>query len=214
MRWMITACILSGCYSPQLAPCAVHCQPTSPCPDSLECGADLHCHEPGDSRVCPQDFLLKITKPGTGNGLVSGDLGIDCGTSCMSSAAPGTAVLLTTTPDTDSRFVEWTGACSGMDVCHLTLDADKTVGARFNLTRTLSVAFVIAGTGSVVTSMPSGLDCTANCSADFDDGTTVTLTPIPDPLAVFIGWESGPCSGTSDCTMTLSSDVTIIAHFE
>ncbi len=213
MRWAIALGLLSACYSPQLAPCAVHCGPDSPCPDNLTCAADKSCHEPGDTMICPQDFLVKIQKTGTGTGVVTGDLGVDCGTICTSSAPAGTSVMLSASPDTSSRFAGWTGPCTGADICVLTLNADKTVGAQFNLAQTLTVTFTGAGTGAVV-SMPAGIDCAADCVAQFDAGSTVRLMAAPDAVSTFIGWESGPCSGTADCMVTLSSDMQVSAHFE
>lgn len=56
---------------------------------------------------------------------------------------------------------------------------------------------VTAGTGSgSVTSTPAGIDCGANCSASFDDGTSVTLTAAAGSGSVFAGW-SGACAGTA-----------------
>ena len=213
MRGAIVVGLLSACYSPQLGPCAVHCGPDSPCPDSLTCAADKHCHDPGDARVCPQDFLVKITKAGTGTGLVTGDLGVDCGSICTSSATAGTSVMLFASPDASSRFAGWTGTCTGADICLLTLDADKTVGAQFNLARTLTVLLVGSGTGTVV-SMPAGINCSFDCAAQFDVSSTVRLMAAPDVGSTFIGWEAGPCSGDLACTVTLSSDMQVTARFE
>jgi hypothetical protein len=41
------------------------------------------------------------------------------------------SVILTATPDAGGNFVGWSGACVGTGACSLTMDADKTVKARF-----------------------------------------------------------------------------------
>jgi hypothetical protein len=43
----------------------------------------------------------------------------------------GTAVTLTAAPAAGWNFTGWSGACSGSDACHITMDADKTVTATF-----------------------------------------------------------------------------------
>jgi hypothetical protein len=51
---------------------------------------------------------------------------------CSQVYARNTVVLLTATPDPDSRFVRWEGACGGTaPTCTLTLNGNKSVKARF-----------------------------------------------------------------------------------
>jgi hypothetical protein len=69
------------------------------------------------------------------------------------------------------------------------------------------------GTGSgTVTSTPSGIDCGADCSESYSDGTVVTLTASPAGGSIFGGW-SGACSGTGTCQVTMNSNTTVIASF-
>ena len=87
----------------------------------------------GDNRpihlVCvPTD--LKVLTINGGGGTVTGS-GIDCENDCTASFARGVAVELTATPFNNFRFAGWTGDCSGVGTCSLTMDADKTVGAVF-----------------------------------------------------------------------------------
>jgi DNA-binding beta-propeller fold protein YncE len=59
--------------------------------------------------------------------------GIDCGTDCFQHFAPGAHVTLTATAFQGAQFDGWTGACSGTAVkCTVTLDASRSVGARFS----------------------------------------------------------------------------------
>src|SRR5438093_79780 len=54
-------------------------------------------------------------------------------------------------------------------------DQARSVTRTQVLLQTLSVTRSGSGTGTV-TSEPAGIDCGGTCSADFDDGTLVTLT--------------------------------------
>ncbi len=76
---------------------------------------------------------LAVTKAGNGTGTVNGSQpGIACGTSCRIFYTPGSSVTLTATPDSDSTFMGWSGACSGnAPTCSVTMDGSKTVTATF-----------------------------------------------------------------------------------
>jgi hypothetical protein len=75
----------------------------------------------------------------------------------------------------------------------------------------------IYGTGSgTVTSSPVGISCmkdnTAGCSVPFSKSETVTLIATPDSTSTFSGW-SVDCSGTSTCSLDMSSAHFLIATF-
>ena len=64
-----------------------------------------------------------------------------------------------------------------------------------------------------VTSNPSGINCTAPCSASFPSGTVVTLTAAPGTRARFKGW-SGACSGAATtCTVPMTDVRSVTATF-
>ncbi len=75
----------------------------------------------------------------------------------------------------------------------------------------LSLAFAGSG-GGTVTSSPAGLNCGSACSASFNLGTVVTLTPHPNGLSLFTGW-SGACSGTGTCSVTIDAAKSVTATF-
>jgi hypothetical protein len=77
---------------------------------------------------------------------------------------------------------------------------------------TLTVAKAGSGTGTV-TSDPSGIDCGSDCTEVYEEGTAVVLTATPDSGSDFAGWSGGGCSGTGDCTVTLTADITVTATF-
>jgi hypothetical protein len=82
----------------------------------------------------PQVQKVTVTKSGTGVGTVtSAPAGISCGTTCASAFAWGKLVL-TATPNAESQFKGWTGACSGVALCEPTVaGSDLSIGAVFDL---------------------------------------------------------------------------------
>ncbi len=75
----------------------------------------------------------------------------------------------------------------------------------------LAVAKSGTGTGTV-TSVPSGINCGGTCSANYNSGTSVTLTPAAANGSAFIGW-SGACTGSGTCTVTMSAARNVTATF-
>ncbi|MFL5353509.1 OmpA family protein [Archangium sp.] len=71
------------------------------------------------------------------------------------------------------------------------------------------------GSGTVVTS-PAAINCGPGCasaSADFREGTQVSLTATARPGSTFAGW-SGGCTGTTNpCTLTVDAAATVTALF-
>jgi hypothetical protein len=69
------------------------------------------------------------------------------------------------------------------------------------------------GTGSgTVTSSPAGISCGESCSAEFEAGKVVTLTPTAAAGSEFTGW-SGACSGTGACQVTMSEARSVTVSF-
>ena len=67
----------------------------------------------------------------------------------------------------------------------------------------------VTGAGRV-TSSPAGIDCGSTCSASFNQ--VVTLTAAPDAGSTFGSWD-GACSGTGNCVLPMSADVSVRATF-
>lgn len=71
-----------------------------------------------------------------------------------------------------------------------------------------------AGNGAgVVTSQPSGINCGPTCTASFPAGSSIVLTATPSTGSTFGGWSGGGCSGTGNCTVSLSAATTVTATF-
>ena len=170
-----------------------------------------------------QRTLTVSVTPDAGGSVTSDPIGISCGaanTRCSESFLSGTTLTLTTNAAPGWSFSGWTGACTGTGTCVVTLDSDTTVGANFSQVvpkRTLSVD-VSAGAnaaGGRVDSTPAGIDCgkgNTACSAQWDQGTQVSLAAHPSAGWTFTGW-SGSCSGAGSCAVTLNADATVGATF-
>lgn len=77
---------------------------------------------------------------------------------------------------------------------------------------TVTITSMGNGIGSV-TSSPAGIACGSECSAEFDEGTSVTLHATSDGGSTFVGWSGGACTGTGDCSFTVTSEVAVQALF-
>ena len=83
-----------------------------------------------------------------------------------------------------------------------------------------SLAVTLSGAGSgVVTSAPSGIDCSAaTCNASFASGTALVLSGTAESGSCFIGWvpSSSLCSGYlgTPCDLTLTGNTSLGATFQ
>lgn len=115
----------------------------------------------------------------------------------MAVAAPRRAVIL---------FVLALSACPPAPLTDAGPEVDA--GSTFLLT------VVKSGNGSgSVASTPAGIDCGADCSKGYLEGTLVTLTATADSTTRFLGWTGGGCEGTGPCVVPVSEAVTVSAAF-
>jgi hypothetical protein len=161
-------------------------------------------------------FKLTVNKAGTGTGTVtSSPSGINCGATCSAEFPEGTAVTLTAVAAPGSWFVEWIG-CDSEPIpgqCQVTVGEGKNPTAIFDLISKLTLKVKKEGTGTgTVTSSPSGINCGGACSAEFEEGTEVTLTKSAAAGSEFVSW-SGACAGAGSCKVTMSAAKEVTASF-
>lgn len=159
-------------------------------------------------------YDLTVIKAGKGTGVITGlPTALDCGLTCTVSAAHGTLITLTATPNPLARFIGWQGACSGTaTTCTVSLTAPQTVTATFGYQQyPLTVTKSGSGAG-IITSVPPAIDCGITCTTLIDHGTVLTLTTAPGARSEFAGW-SGACTDLAACVVTMTAATAITATF-
>ena len=159
-------------------------------------------------------FKLTVSDTGPGEGTVtSSPGGIACGASCEAEYERSTVVTLVPVAAEHSEFKGWSGACTGTGTCEVTMSEAKSVGAEFVQVATPRFKLSVSETGSgLVTSIPDGIACGAICERGYEEGTVVTLIPVPGRASEFKGW-SGACTGTGTCEVTMSEAREVTANF-
>lgn len=77
-------------------------------------------------------YTLSVSRAGNGEGTVaSSPEGIDCGLQCSADYNQHTLVTLNAAADASSRFDGWSGDCSGVATCTLSMEQARSVVARF-----------------------------------------------------------------------------------
>lgn len=162
-------------------------------------------------------YRLAVAPDGMGTGRVTGEQ-IDCITGsegqCIRTVPSGTVVSLDAAADSGSVFAGWSGGCSGMGRCTMTVNSDTMLFATFQpAVCNLTVRASGSGSGTI---SGAGLACSTpySCTTSLPFGTDVSLTAAPAPKSFFAGWESQFCSGIGDCMFRLESHQTVAARFE
>jgi peptidoglycan hydrolase-like protein with peptidoglycan-binding domain len=104
---------------------------------------------PASDPQTPTKYSISLSKDGSGTGTVTGG-SINCGQTCsMSDIAQGTSITLSASPNSDSNFTSWSGACSGsQSTCSITVDGNKNVTASFDK----KIASVPPQSGEIISS--------------------------------------------------------------
>jgi subtilisin family serine protease len=136
---------------------------------------------------------LTVSTAGTGSGEVESYPGdILCGSECAQVYPSGSTVELTATPFPGDAFTGWSGDADCADGA-VTMSADRSCTATFELMRTLTVSPQGSGTG-MVTSSPPGISCGPDCQGSYAHGSAVALAATPDMNFEFSGF-----GGDTDC---------------
>lgn len=173
----------------------------------------------------PANAQLTVIESGGGQGsVVSNPSGINCPGTCNAVFADNTQITLTATAANTSLFGGYSGACTttGAKVqthtagpsptCTFTATGNESVTAVFTTTQPppppppqASLAVTVTGKGSV-TSDPAGIDCPTTCSANFNQGTVVTLTANNTAKGwTFNNWGDACASQGNPCQVTIST---------
>jgi sugar lactone lactonase YvrE len=156
---------------------------------------------------------LLVTRSGAGR--VAGSPGrIDCGLTCAHSYQRGAKVRLAARSATGYRFANWTGDCSGKGRCSVGMDAEKVVGAVFELKKPNVALLVGINDPSMgrVASIPGGIACGQGCTIGLRKHSRITLRAIPIRGYRFSEW-NGACSGTKACSLKMNTDQVVLARF-
>ena len=154
---------------------------------------------------------LSVTKSGVGL-VASTPAGIECGEACAGDFPVGVPVRLAATPGAGFRFSGWSGGCTGMKDCEVTLQEDARVTATFQELPRQLVSVGKTGPGRVI-SEPAGIDCgrgSSDCRAEFS-----AVTLIAEPAAGFFlkGWDGCPGAEGSICRLVPDEPVRVKARF-
>jgi hypothetical protein len=171
------------------------------------------------------EYPLTIMMAGTGAGTVECNTGSGAGV-CHQGYTEGTKVTLTATPNLSSTFAGWSvagqpSACPGTGSCEVTMSAEESVTATFNLTLVTKFPLTVtkAGTGT------GTVECEVNaaghfeaCAAEYSEGTKLVLKGTAEAGSTFEGWTAGTgsaasCTGTSNCSFTIKEASGVTATF-
>ena len=152
-------------------------------------------------------YPVTVSKSGSGAGTVtSTPAGIACGATCSTNVTAGSSVNLAAVADAGSVFVGWTGACSGIGACALTVNAATAVDA----------IFVTAAATPTLTAAPASLDFGGQSMATTSPTRTVKLTNISlTPITVSgITTDSASFAQSSTCgTLVPGDNCTVTVTF-
>ncbi len=160
---------------------------------------------------------LTVTKAGNGSGTVtSAPVGVNCGATCSFTFNQGEVVSLTVTPAAHAEFTGWSGACTGVGACEVTLgSANAAVTATFAKV-THAVSVTVSGGGSVSAGSGAISGCTeagGSCSATYDEGTEVTLVATPDAHQQLTGWSGCTTESGNECDVRVAAAENVTATF-
>jgi Divergent InlB B-repeat domain len=180
--------------------------------------------DPGFRPTLPTPHRLGIVRSGSGS--VSSDPTgiIDCGATCYTEFSGGGTVVLKAAAEGGSRFVGWSGACSGSGDCKTALSSNRDVAATFRpptvapgVSRlTVSNHNPFLSPAPVIVTTPGGsVTCQSTCSLFVSNGSMVELAGdmVRNWTGACVGlggrcllFMSGPASVSSSVAQFLRAD--------
>ncbi len=169
----------------------------------------------------PDAYGLTLNFSGTGTGVgIIDEYDLICdgffSTPCFVPLPRNETFTIQPFADSGSTFVGWSGECTGITPCVVTMDDFKTVEAEFlqignPVTLTVVKNLENPHLGVTVTSDPAGISCGNSCQAEFEENDVVTLSAQAEPGALIDGWQNCDLiiQNGQGCKSTLSADATI-----
>jgi uncharacterized repeat protein (TIGR02543 family) len=164
-----------------------------------------------------QVYTLSVIKSGLGT-VTSNPSGINCGATCGADFVAGMPVTLSAIPQSGYGFTGWSGAginCPGSGTCTVPMTQARTVTATFVQLVTLTVGKTGDGSGTVA---GGNINCGSTCTQSVFPGTMITLTATPSSADAtssrFVGWSEPGCAGVGNCTITVTSNMSVSAGFK
>ncbi len=179
--------------------------------------------------VAAPGFPVTVVRQGAAanqGSVVSNPAGISCTPTtadCSHSYSAGSNVTFTAAPGQGATFGGWGGACAAAGqalTCTLGINSVTNIIATFNIaTQALSVS--VTGDGGVNSNIQPGISCssgtsggnTGTCSANFAQGSQVSLTATPDSGYTFTGWGGVCANNANPCVVTMSQAQSATATF-
>lgn len=167
--------------------------------------------------------LFRLEYGADGGGQVDlSEAGESCGNGCRKFEYD-TDVTLTAIADEGWEFDRWEGTCSGTQAsCTVDMRKDHTATAVFNEKapappQKLPLEVNFSGNGSGrVESQPAGISChssDADCSATFNENSTVTLTSSPEGEGT-VNWQGcDDVTAQNDCEIMMTASESVTAEF-
>jgi hypothetical protein len=161
--------------------------------------------------VPPSALTVTVQQRSPGDRVSSDPVGISCPAACSVLFDTGSQVTLSAVPSSGSRFLGWTGACSGAGECTVTMDAAKTVAAAFGLNE-FRLALAVTGRGRI--SAPAArLSCTRRCSTIVEADEVLRVRAVATKGWRFVRW-SGACRGRGTCSVRVSQNRAVGVVFQ
>jgi hypothetical protein len=161
--------------------------------------------------VPPAGLTVAVRQVTGEDRVVSDPVGIDCPPACAVLYDGLAQVSLVARPGTTTRFVGWSGACTGRGACTVTMDAAKTAEAVFGPDQ-FRLTLSVLGSGRV-SAAAIGLSCTRRCSEVGSADTVVRVRAVPVRGWRFLRW-TGACRGRGACSVRLDANRAVGVVFQ
>jgi Divergent InlB B-repeat domain len=153
-------------------------------------------------------FPLAISGPGR---IASNVPGLDCTRSCATTWNAGTRLTLTPTPSPGAKLVRWSGGCSGISQCNITVGRASAATALF-APSTYRLSVRVSGRGSI-RGPGAGIRCPGRCASPAPSYVPLRLTAQPAKGWKLRNW-SGACRGSRPtCAVPMTAHTSARAVF-